>query len=164
MSQKISPFLWFEGNAEPAAAFYVSLFADSAITSVSRYGEAGPGTPGTAMVVEFTLNGQEFMAINGGTTNGTPLEEPRPGSIALYIDAENQAEVDRLWDALSEGGRTLPCGWVTDRFGVTWNIVPSGLSGVLHGDDPERSARAMRAMLAMKKLDIEELRRVYAAE
>ncbi len=164
MPQLISPFLWFEGEAEAAAAFYVGLFPNSTVTSVRRYGEAGPLPAGTAMMVEFTLDGQEFMALNGSMTGAQPAAAPTPGSIALYVDCPTQSEVDRLWAALCEGGRALPCGWVTDRFGVTWNIVPSGLGAVIGGPDPERAERAMRAMLTMQKLDIEELRRVYAAD
>jgi predicted 3-demethylubiquinone-9 3-methyltransferase (glyoxalase superfamily) len=159
--QKITPFLWFEGNAEEAAEFYVSIFKDSKIENVSRYGEAGPGPEGSAMVVEFILEGQEFMALNGGPTGSDRPSAPYPGSIALFVDCDTQGDVDRLWERLCDGGKKLQCGWVTDRFGVTWNIVPSGLSDVLHGSDSEKSQRAMKAMLQMEKLDIDELRRVY---
>ena len=161
--QKISPFIWFDNNAEEAANFYVSLFKNSKIDKISRYGEAGPLPAGTAMVVEFTLEGQEFMALNGGPT-GAVAGEPHPGSIALYIDCETQAEVDRLWDDLSQGGKQIQCGWVTDKYGVTWNIVPQGLSDYIGGDDPERASRAMQAMLKMQKLDLEELRKAYEGE
>lgn len=161
--QKISPFIWFNDNAEEAATYYVSLFKNSKIDKVSRYGEAGPLPEGTAMVVDFTLEGQEFMALNGGPTSSVP-GEPYPGSIALYVDCETQAEVDRLWDELSKGGRQIQCGWITDKYGITWNIVPSGLSNYIGGDDPERAARAMKAMLQMQKLDLEELRRAYEGE
>jgi predicted 3-demethylubiquinone-9 3-methyltransferase (glyoxalase superfamily) len=158
--QKIRPFLWFDGTAEEAANFYVSIFKNSRITNVSHYGEAGPLAEGTAMVVEFELEGQEFMALNGGPS------APHPGgvfqgAIALYVDCETQAEVDRLWDRLSEGGQKIQCGWVTDKYGFTWNIVPQGLSNYIAGDDPEKTARAMQAMLQMEKLDIDELRRAY---
>lgn len=158
--QKIKPFLWFENQAEEAAKFYVSLFKNSRITDVSHYGEAGPMPAGTAMVVEFEIEGQQFMALNGGQTEAPPTG-PFQGSIALYVDCETQAEVDRLWDALSEGGRKIQCGWLTDKYGVTWNVVPTGLSDYIAGDDPERAQRAMQAMLQMQKLDIDELRRVY---
>ena len=158
--QKIVPFLWFNNNAEEAVAFYVSVFQNSKITDVSRYGKAGPLPEGTAMVVEFELEGQEFMAINGGETEGAP-SGPYPGAIALYVNCETQSEVDRLWDTLSDGGRKIQCGWLTDKYGVTWNIVPVGLSNYIAGDDPEKSQRAMQAMLQMQKLDIDELRRVY---
>ena len=158
--QKIVPFLWFNNKAEEAVNFYVSVFQNSKITHVSRYGEAGPLPKDTVMVVEFELEGQEFMALNGGETEAAP-SGPYPGAIALYVNCETQAEVDRLWDTLSEGGRKIQCGWLTDRYGVTWNIVPVGLSNYIAGDDPEKSQRAMQAMLQMQKLDIDELRRVY---
>jgi predicted 3-demethylubiquinone-9 3-methyltransferase (glyoxalase superfamily) len=159
-NEKIIPFLWFNGNAEEAVNFYVSIFKQSKITNVSRYGEAGPGEPGAAMVVEFELEGQDFMAINGGDAEQNP-GGPYPGSVALYVDCETQADVDRVYDALSHGGRELQCGWVSDKYGVTWNIVPSGLQKYIGGDDPERSQRAMQAMLQMQKLDINELKRAY---
>jgi predicted 3-demethylubiquinone-9 3-methyltransferase (glyoxalase superfamily) len=161
--QKITPLLWFEDLAEEAAQFYVSIFKDSKIDNVSRYGEAGPGQPGTAMMVEFTLEGQDFMALNGGRNeseaDGTPTI-PR-GSIALFITCETQAEVDRLWDALGEGGEILQCGWLKDKYGFAWNIVPQGLGDLLGDPDRERAQRAMEAMLQMKKLDINELRRAF---
>ena len=156
--QKISPFIWFDNNAEEAANFYVSIFNNSKITDVSRYGEAAPLPEGTAMVVEFELLGQEFMALNGGPTRETP-GEPYPGSIALYVDCPTQAEVDRLWDVLKEGGRIMQCGWLTDKYGFNWNIVPKGLVELVGNDDPEIAARSMKAMMQMVKLDINELRR-----
>lgn len=158
--QSITPFIWFNDKAEEAAKFYTSIFENARITNVSRYGEAGPLPAGTAMVVEFELLGQEYMALNGGPTRKAP-GEPCPGSIALYVDCSSQAEVDRLWDLLKDGGRIMQCGWLTDKYGITWNIVPSGLKTYIGGDDPERAARAMKAMLQMEKLDIEELRRAY---
>jgi predicted 3-demethylubiquinone-9 3-methyltransferase (glyoxalase superfamily) len=161
MMQKITPFLWFDRNAEEAANFYVSIFKNSKIDHVSRCGDAGPGPAGSAMVVEFSLEGQEFMALNGGQTGVEAPSAPYPGAIALYVDCETQSEVDRLWAHLCDGGKKLQCGWVTDKFGVTWNIVPAGLRDVLSGPDAERSERAMKAMLQMEKLDINELRRVY---
>lgn len=156
----IAPFLWFNTQAEEAAKFYVSIFKNSKITNVSHYGEAGPMPAGLAMVVEFELDGREFMALNGGET-GTAPSGPYQGSIALFVTCDTQADVDRLWDQLKEGGRTIQCGWLTDRYGVTWNIVPAGLSDYIAGDDPEKAARAMKAMLAMEKLDVDELRRAY---
>jgi predicted 3-demethylubiquinone-9 3-methyltransferase (glyoxalase superfamily) len=158
--QKITPFLWFNDKAEEAANFYVSIFNDSKIDNISRYGEAGPGPAGSAMVVEFQLEGQEFMALNGGPT-GSAISELYPGAIALFVSCETQAEVDRLWDKLAEGGENLQCGWVRDKYGFSWNIVPQGLSDLLGGEDPEKSQRAMKAMLQMEKLDIDELRRAY---
>ena len=160
----ITPFLWFNGQAEEAAKFYVSIFKNSKITDVSRYGEAGPAAAGTVMTVDFELDGQSFMAIN------SPSDDPAPpsndfsqGKIALFVTCDTQAELDALWEKLSEGGQKLPCGWVADRYGFAWNLVPQGLRDVLGGDDEERSQRAMRAMLQMGKLDIDELRRVYNA-
>lgn len=160
--QKIVPFLWFTAQAEQAAEFYVSVFKNSKIDNVSRYGEAGPGKPGSAMVVEFTLEGQDFMALNGGTSEDPP-DGPHQGAVALYVTCETQRELDAMWDKLKDGGETLRCGWVRDRFGVTWNIVPAGLTDYIGGDDPQRAQRAMKAMLEMDKLDIDALREAYEA-
>lgn len=158
----ITPFLWFDTQAEEAAEFYVSIFKNSKITGVSRYGEAGPGPAGSVMTIEFELDGQPFMAINAPTGDPqVPSENFSQGKIALFVSCETQAELDELWDKLSKGGKQLPCGWVADIYGFAWNLVPAGLRDVLGGDDEERSQRAMRAMLQMSKLDIDELRRVY---
>jgi predicted 3-demethylubiquinone-9 3-methyltransferase (glyoxalase superfamily) len=160
----ITPFLWFTGQAEEAVDYYVSIFKNSKVTNTTRYGEAGPGPPGSVMTIDFELDGQEFMAINSPSESSAPPgEDFSQGKIALFVTCETQAELDALWDKLSEGGEQLPCGWVTDRFGFAWNLVPAGLSDVLGGDDEERSQRAMRAMLEMGKLDIDELRRAYNA-
>ncbi len=160
----ITPFLWFTGQAEEAAEFYVSIFKNSKITDVKRYGDAGPGPAGSVMTLEFELDGQEMMAINAPSQSPPePSEEFSQGKIALFVSCKTQAELDELWDKLSEGGEQLPCGWVADRYGFHWNIVPEGLLTVLGGDDEERSQRAMAAMLQMTKLDIDELRRVYNA-
>jgi predicted 3-demethylubiquinone-9 3-methyltransferase (glyoxalase superfamily) len=161
---KLTPFLWFDRDAEEAANFYVSIFKNSKIDNVSRYGEAGPGPSGSAMVVEFTLDGQELMAINGGQTSSVIPDAAYQGAIALYADCETQNDVDTLWDKLSEGGEKLPCGWVRDKYGFVWNIVPRGLSDFIGGPDPERAQRAMKAMLQMQKLDIDELRRAYESD
>jgi predicted 3-demethylubiquinone-9 3-methyltransferase (glyoxalase superfamily) len=161
--QKITPLLWFEGLAEEAAQFYVSIFENSKVDNVSRYEEGGPGKPGSAMMVEFTLQGQDFMALNGGGTEGGRDDAtgmPR-GSIALFITCETQTEVDRLWDALGDGGEIIQCGWLKDRYGFTWNIVPLGLAELLGNPDREKAQRAMQAMLQMKKLDINALRRAF---
>ncbi len=159
----ITPFLWFNGQAEEAAEFYVSVFKNSKITDASRYGEAGPGPAGSVMTLDFELDGQAFMAINApGGDSEPPGDDFAQGKIALFVSCKTQAEVDELWDKLAAGGRKLPCGWVADRFGFAWNIVPEGLRDVIGGDD-ERSQRAMQAMLQMQKLDIDELRRVYNA-
>jgi predicted 3-demethylubiquinone-9 3-methyltransferase (glyoxalase superfamily) len=160
----ITPFLWFTGQAEEAADFYVSIFKNSKITDVKRYGEAGPGPEGSVMTLEFELDGQEFMAINAPSSDPqVPSDAFSQGKIALFVSCKTQAELDELWDKLSEGGKQLPCGWVADRYGFAWNLVPEGLLDVLGGNDEERSQRAMRAMLQMNKLDIDELRRVYNA-
>jgi predicted 3-demethylubiquinone-9 3-methyltransferase (glyoxalase superfamily) len=158
MSQ-IIPYLWFEHEAEEAVNFYVSMFKNSRIHNISRYGEAGPGPEGSAMVVEFQLNGQDFMALNGAV----PARSEGPAPIALFVSCETQDELDALWDKLSDGGESLPCGWLKDRYGISWNIVPQGLGELLGSGDRERAQRAMETMLEMKKLDINELRRAYAA-
>ena len=163
--QQIMPFLWFDDQAEEAANYYVAIFKNSKIENVSRYGDAGPGPKGAAMVVEFQLEGRQFMAINGFSKTEDAIENtPRQGSIALYVDCETQSEVDHLWDTLAEGGRKIQCGWLVDKFGVTWNIVPSGLGEYLGGDDPQKASRAMKAMMEMEKLDIDALRRAYEGE
>jgi predicted 3-demethylubiquinone-9 3-methyltransferase (glyoxalase superfamily) len=160
----ITPFLWFSGQAEEAANFYVAIFKNSKITDVSRYGDAGPGAAGSVMTIDFELDGQPFMAINAPMGDPQPRGDEFPqGKIALFVSCETQPELDALWEQLSEGGKQLPCGWVADRYGFAWNLVPAGLRDVLGGDNEERSQRAMRAMLQMGKLDIDELRRVYNA-
>ena len=155
MAQKIVPFLWFEDKAEEAANYYVSIFKNSKITNVSRYGEAGPGPSGSAMVVEFELEGQDFMAINGGRP-AVPSQ-----AIALFVNCETQSEVDTLWESLAHGGETLQCGWLKDKYGFSWNIVPAGLADLVGGPDAVKAQRAMKAMLEMEKLDIDALRRAY---
>jgi predicted 3-demethylubiquinone-9 3-methyltransferase (glyoxalase superfamily) len=156
--QKITPFLWFDHQAEEAANFYISLFKDSKIVDVARYGEGSPGPQGSVMTVTFQLEGQEFIALNGG-----PQFTFSP-AVSFFVDCPTQAEVDRLWEGLAEGGEEVQCGWVKDKFGLTWQIVPSGLNDLLNGKDAEGSRRAMQAMLKMKKLDIEELRKAYKME
>lgn len=154
---KISRCLWFNGEAEEAAKFYVSLLPDSRINHIQRNPIDGPaGKAGEVLVVNFTLAGQEYMALNGG------MRFEFTHAISFKIDCTDQAEVDRLWDALlSDGGSTNQCGWVRDRYGVSWQIVPSVLPELLGGSDPAGAQRAMRAMLGMTKLDIAELRRAY---
>jgi predicted 3-demethylubiquinone-9 3-methyltransferase (glyoxalase superfamily) len=156
MSQ-IIPYLWYENQAEEAVRFYVSLFKDSKIDKISRYSDAGPMPSGTAMVVEFQLLGQDIMALNGGSASQMEGQPP----IALFVNCDTQAEVDALWDKLSAGGRKLQCGWLVDKYGISWNIVPSGLGELLGSDDTEKQQRAMNAMLKMEKLDIVELRKAY---
>lgn len=153
--QKITPFLWFDTQAEEAIAFYTSTFKDSRVLEVTRYGEVGPGPAGQVMVITFQLEGQDFAALNGG-----PHFQFTP-AISLYVDCETQDEVDALWEQLSAGGREEQCGWLTDRYGVSWQIVPRGLPDLLYGKDSARSQRAMQAMLQMTKLDLAALQRAY---
>lgn len=154
--QKISPFLWYDSDAEEAAEYYVSLFPNSSITSVSRYPEGGPRPAGEAFGVEFVLDGTEFRALNAGP--GHPFTD----AISLFISVETQEEVDRLWDALlADGGEPSRCGWLTDRWGLSWQVVPTVLDEVLTGSDPAGAARAMQAMMGMTKLDIAALRAAY---
>jgi predicted 3-demethylubiquinone-9 3-methyltransferase (glyoxalase superfamily) len=150
--QKISPCLWFDHQAEEAANFYVSLFDDAAVTDVSRYPEGSPGPAGQVMLVTFRLAGQEFQALNGGP------EFHFTEAISLFVHCKDQAEVDRLWSALtSGGGEESQCGWLKDRFGLSWQIVPDRLGELLSDPDPERAQRAMQAMLQMQKIDVQAL-------
>jgi predicted 3-demethylubiquinone-9 3-methyltransferase (glyoxalase superfamily) len=158
--QKITPLLWFNSEGEEAANFYVSIFKDSKIDKVIPYGDSGPGEKGMAMMIEFTLEGQEFMALNGGAVNEGPESDVPPrGGIALFVTCETQGELDVVWDRLADGGQILQCGWLRDKFGFAWNIVPQGLSEYVGHDDPAKRERAMNALLQMKKLDINEIRR-----
>jgi len=149
--QKIVPFLWFDNQAEEAANFYVSILKNSRIVNVSRYGEAGPGPKGTAMSVTFQLNGQDFMALNGG-----PLFTFTP-AISLFVNCETQEEVDELWEKLSAGGKKERCGWLKDKYGLSWQIIPTALGRMLGDKDPAKSKRVMQAMLQMNKIDINGL-------
>ena len=153
---KITPWLWFDTEGEEAARFYTSVFPNSRITDVSRYGSAGPRPEGTVMTVSFELDGQEFVALNGGP------EHTFTEAISFQVDCETQADVDTFWSKLSEGGEEGPCGWLKDRFGVSWQIVPRALPELLGDADRERSQRVMQAMLKMKKIDIDALERVAA--
>ncbi len=155
MKQKITTFLWFDNNAEEAINFYTSIFKNSKILSISRYGEAGPGPKGTVMAATFQLEGQQFMALNGG-----PQFRFTP-AISLLVDCKTQEEVDELWEKLSEGGEKQRCGWLQDKYGLSWQIVPSVLVEMLNDKDPVKSQRVMQAMLKMDKLDIKALRRAY---
>jgi predicted 3-demethylubiquinone-9 3-methyltransferase (glyoxalase superfamily) len=153
--QKITPFLWFDTQAEEAANFYVSLFKDSKITGLTHYGEGAPMPAGTVMTVSFQLEGQEYVALNGG-----PVFHFTE-AISFYVDCPTQAELDRLWERLTADGEESQCGWLKDKYGLSWQIVPSGLSDLLNGPDKEGAKRAMQAMLQMKKLDIDKLRQAY---
>lgn len=149
--QKITTFLTFNDQAEEAANLYTSIFKNSKIVSISRYGEAGPAPAGTVMLVTFQLDGQEFMALNGGS-HFTFAE-----GISLYVNCETQEAVDYFWEKLSEGGEPGPCGWLKDKFGVSWQIVPSIMNNLLQNKDPEKAKRVMQAMMKMGKLDIATL-------
>jgi predicted 3-demethylubiquinone-9 3-methyltransferase (glyoxalase superfamily) len=154
---KITPFLWFDGQAEEAMNFYVSIFKNSKVGKVSRYGEGGPGPKGAAMSVTFQLEGQEFMALNGGPHfTFTP-------AISLFVNCDTQQEVDELWQKLSEGGEKSRCGWLKDKFGLSWQIIPSALGRMLQDKDAKKARSVMQAMLQMSKIEIEGLQRAYDA-
>jgi len=154
--QKITTFLWFDGNAEEAANHYTSIFKNSKILNVARYGEAGPGPKGSVMTVTFQLEGQEFIALNGGP------QFKFTEAISLLVNCDTQKEVDELWSKLTAGGEEGPCGWLKDKFGLSWQIVPSALFRLLQDKDPEKSKRVMEAMLQMKKIDIARLEQAYS--
>jgi len=153
--QKITPFLWFDGNAEEAMNFYTSIFKNSKIGRISRYGETGPGPKGTVMSATFQLDGQEFMALNGGP------QFKFTEAISFFVNCETQEEVDALWEKLSEGGQKSRCGWLKDKYGLSWQIIPSALGKMLGDKDPEKSRRVMKAMLQMDKIDVEGLEQAY---
>lgn len=153
--QKITPCLWFDSQAEEAAKFYVSIFKNSKIDRITRYGEVGPGPKGSVMTVEFQLEGQDFIGLNGGP------HFKFTEAISLSVDCKAQEEVDQLWEKLSEGGEKVQCGWLKDKYGLSWQIVPRVLSEMLADPDPAKSKRVMEAMLKMKKLDIKGLERAY---
>lgn len=152
---KITPFLWFDDKAEEAMNFYVSIFKNSKEGKVTRYGEAGPGPKGSVMTATFQLDGQEFIALNGGP------HFKFTEAISFSVDCKTQAEVDELWEKLSEGGQKSQCGWLKDRYGLSWQIVPSVLGELLGDKDPEKSKRVMQAMLQMTKIDIATLKQAY---
>ena len=154
-SQKITPFLWFDNNAEEAMNFYTSIFKNSKIGGVTRYGEAGPGPKGTVMTGTFFLEGQEFIVLNGG-----PLFKFTE-AVSFVVDCQTQEEVDKFWDKLSEGGEKSRCGWLKDKFGLSWQVVPSILSQLLGDKDPEKSKRVMNAMMKMDKIVIKDLQNAY---
>jgi predicted 3-demethylubiquinone-9 3-methyltransferase (glyoxalase superfamily) len=155
--QKLVPFLWFDTQAEEAATFYTSVFPNSRIVDVTRYGEAGPGPAGSVMTVDFELDGQRFVALNGGP------EFTFTEAISFQVACETQEEVDRYWSTLSAGGEEGPCGWLKDRFGLSWQIVPNVLPRLLRDPDREKSQRVMACMLKMGKLEIADLERAAAA-
>jgi predicted 3-demethylubiquinone-9 3-methyltransferase (glyoxalase superfamily) len=154
----ISPFVWFDNQAEQAASFYVSLFKNSAILGVSRYGEGAPRPAGSVMSVTFVLDGLQFQALNGGP------QFPFTEAISLFVTAQTQDEIDDLWDGLTRGGTPGQCGWLKDRYGLSWQIVPPVLSELLGGSDPDRSSRVMQALFAMGKIDIAGLRAAFEGD
>jgi len=156
--QKITTFLWFDGQAEQAANHYVSIFKNSKILGVARYGDAGPGPKGSVMTVQFQLEGQEFIALNGGP------QFKFTEAISQVVNCETQKEVDELWSKLGAGGEQGPCGWLKDKFGLSWQIVPTALGRMMQDKDPKRSKRVMEAMLQMKKLDIAGLEQAYGKQ
>lgn len=154
-AHKITPFLWFDNNAEEAANFYTSIFKNSEVLSVSRYGEVSPGQPGAVMTISFILDGQPFTALNGGPH--FKFSE----AISFFVNCETQEEVDELWEKLTDGGEESQCGWLKDKFGLSWQIVPTALGELLGDPDPEKSKRVMQAMLQMHKIDVATLQRAY---
>jgi predicted 3-demethylubiquinone-9 3-methyltransferase (glyoxalase superfamily) len=155
ITQKITPFLWFDHQAEEAANFYVSLFENSRITAITHYGEGAPLPKGTVLTVAFELAGQKFVALNGG-----PLYHFTE-AISFVVNCETQAEIDRFWDKLSDAGSQIQCGWLKDKYGLSWQVVPAILSELLDGRDPQASQRVMQAIMQMTKLDIDGLKRAY---
>ena len=156
---KITPFLWFDNQAEEAVQFYTSIFENAEVLSVNRYGEAGPGPAGSAMTLSFRIEGQEFVALNGG-----PIYRFTP-AISFAVDCKTQEEVDRLWERLTaDGGQPVQCGWLTDKYGISWQIVPTRLVELLSDPDPEKANRVMQAMFTMIKIDIAALEAASAGE
>jgi len=155
--QKITPFLWFDNNAEEAVNFYASIFKDARIIEIVRYGEAGPGPAGSAMTVQFELFGQEFIALNGGPH--FKFNE----AISFSVNCESQQEVDEYWRKLTEGGTESRCGWLKDKYGLSWQVNPTILGKMLNDKDPQKAKRVMEAMLQMDKIDIPTLQRAYEA-
>ena len=153
--QKITPFLWFDGQAEEAAKFYVSIFKNSKIGTVNRYGDHGPGPKGTVMIATFQIDGQDFIALNGG-----PQFKISP-AISFVVNCETQEEVDHFWEKLSEGGSKQQCGWLQDKFGVSWQIVPTALARLMSDPDREKSGRVMGALMQMTKIEIRKLQEAY---
>ena len=153
--QKITPFLWFDGKAEEAANFYVAIFKNSKIKGITRYGDAGPGPKGSVMTVALELDGQEFVLLNGGPQFQFSM------ATSFVVNCETQKEVDDMWDKLSAGGKTLQCGWLTDKYGLSWQIVPTALPKLVLGQDQAKVNKVVQAMLGMTKIDIATLQHAY---
>jgi predicted 3-demethylubiquinone-9 3-methyltransferase (glyoxalase superfamily) len=155
MQQKITPFLWFNDNAEEAMNYYLSIFKNSKVLSINRFGDAGPGPSGSVMTATFELEGQQFTALNGGPEFGFTE------AISFFVNCETQQEVDELWDRLCAGGEPSMCGWLKDKFGLSWQIIPKALGEMLGDKDPAKAGRAMKAMLQMQKIDVKKLKEAY---
>jgi predicted 3-demethylubiquinone-9 3-methyltransferase (glyoxalase superfamily) len=155
ITQKITPFLWFDDKAEEAANFYVSIFKNSKVGTITRYGDAGPGPTGRVMTVTFKLEGQEFIALNGGP------QFKFTEAISFVVNCETQEEIDEFWEKLSAGGKKVQCGWLKDKYGLSWQIVPTVLGEMMQDTDPEKSQRVMNAIMQMEKIDIQNLKRAY---
>ena len=159
IKQRITPFLWFDNRAEEAARFYCSIFKNSAMGQVVRYGEVGPGPKGQVMIVTFKLEGQEFTALNGGPR--FKFDE----AISFVVNCETQEEIDYYWDSLTaDGGQESQCGWLKDKFGLSWQIVPTIIGELMSDEDPKKSGRVMQAVMQMKKLDLQKMRDAAAGE
>ena len=156
MTDGFTTCLWFDGRAEEAAEYYTSIFPNSSIGRIGHYTEAGPGVPGSVLAVEFTANGQKFVALNGGP------EFTFDEAISFQILCDGQAEVDRYWDELTKDGEESVCGWVKDKFGLSWQVIPKGLIELVSDPDPDKAARATQAMLSMRKLDVAEIEKAHA--
>jgi predicted 3-demethylubiquinone-9 3-methyltransferase (glyoxalase superfamily) len=156
--QKITPFLWFDGQAEDAMHHYVSIFRNSKVLGVTRYGDAGPGPKGSVMIAAFELEGQRFTALNGGP------QFKFTEAVSFVVNCETQEEVDDFWDKLGEGGKTQQCGWLKDKFGLSWQIIPTALPELMSDPDPEKVRRVTEAMLQMTKIDITKLRQAYEGQ
>ena len=157
--QKITPFLWFDDRAEEAMNFYVSIFRNSKVLSVTRFGDAGPGPKGAVMTASFELDGQPFTALNGGP------QFPFTPAVSFVVNCETQQEVDQYWEKLTAGGGSPePCGWLKDKYGLSWQIVPTALPQMLKDTDAQRSKRVMQALMQMKKIDVARLKQAYAGE
>jgi len=157
--QKITPFLWFDNQAEEAANFYCSVFKNSKVGTVSRYGDSGPGPKGSVMTVAFELDGQHFTALNGG-----PIFKFTE-AISLVVNCEDQEEIDYFWEKLSaDGGKEVECGWLKDKYGLCWQVVPKILGELIQSDDPKKSERVMKALMQMKKLDVAKLKQAAEEE
>jgi predicted 3-demethylubiquinone-9 3-methyltransferase (glyoxalase superfamily) len=159
MMQRITPFLWFEDNAEEAMNYYVSIFPNSRVLRLTHYGEAGPGAAGTVMTAEFELDGQEFVGLNGGP------QDKFNWAVSFVVNCETQEEVDYYWEKLSEGGgEKSRCGWVKDKFGLWWQVTPTVLTKLMGDPDPQKAKRVMEAMLKMDKIEIEPIKRAYSGD